>query len=25
MTRGFSGLNYALSNGFANIGYANAQ
>lgn len=25
MTRGFSGLNYALSNGFANIGYSNAQ
>lgn len=25
MTRGFSGLNYAVSNGFANIGYANAQ
>lgn len=25
MTRGFSGLNYAISNGFASIGYANAQ
>lgn len=25
MTRGFSGLNYTLSNGFANIGYSNAQ
>lgn len=25
MTRGFSGLNYALSNGFAQVGYANAQ
>lgn len=25
MTRGFSGLNYALSTGFAQVGYANAQ
>ena len=25
MTRGFSGLNFALSNGFANLGYVNAQ
>lgn len=25
MTQGFSGLNFALSNGFAQIGYANAQ
>lgn len=25
MTRGFSGLNFALSNGFAQVGYANAQ
>lgn len=25
MTRGFSGLNYAISNGFASTGYANAQ
>ena len=25
MTRGFSGLNYALSTGFSQVGYANAQ
>ena len=25
MTQGFSGLNYAISNGFAQVGYANAQ